>query len=58
MKTYQDYKEEARQEAIEWQIDFNNHNYSWEDLYCFQRYFEDKAKRYGLIKEFKENGII
>lgn len=55
---YQRAKEKARNEAIEWQLDFNNHNYSYEELACYGNYFERLAKRYGLVKEFKENGII
>lgn len=51
-------KYETRQEAIEWQKDFENQNYSWGNLSIWQTYFEKKAKRYGLLKEFRENGII
>lgn len=58
MSKYTELKEQARQEAIDWQLDFGNHNYCWGDLQVFQIHFEKKAKRYGLIKEFKENGII
>lgn len=58
MKTYKELKEQARQEAILWQLDFANKNYSWGELLYFQGYFEKKAKKYGLIKEFRENGII
>lgn len=58
MKKYQENKEKARQQAIEWQKDFENQNYCWGDLIIYQQYFEDKARKYGLLKEFKENGII
>lgn len=58
MSTYQKAKERARDKAIEWQLDFDNHNYSWGELAYYGNYFERLAKRYGLIKEFKENGII
>ena len=56
MKTYRKRKEEIRQEAIDWQS-FNK------AMYCSEiaektEYFENKAKRYGLVREFKENGII
>ena len=56
--TYQRAKEEARNRAIEWQLDFDNHNYSYEELAYFSAYFERLAKRYGLVTEFRENGII
>lgn len=46
------------EEAIEWQLDFGNHSYSYGELNEFQYYFERLAKRYGLVKEFRENGII
>lgn len=58
MTIYKKAKERARNEAIEWQMDFNNHNYSYGELTYYQNYFEKLAKRYGLIEEFKENGII
>ncbi len=57
MTKYQKMKEKVRQEAIDWQWDFCNHNYSYEELIEFQSYFERLGKRYGLLKEFRENGI-
>lgn len=57
MNKYQIGKENARQQAIDWQSDFCNHNYSWGELAYYSDYFEKLAKRYGLIKEFRENGI-
>ena len=56
-KTYLQLKEEARQEAIDWQLDFANHNYSWGEIAFYGDYFYKKGKRYGLLKEFRENGI-
>lgn len=58
MKTYTELKNEAREKAIVWQLDFDNHNYSYGELMFFLNYFEKLGKRYGLITEFKENGII
>lgn len=58
MSEYQKKKEKLRDEAIEWQLDFSNHNYSYSELADFSAYFSEKAKRYGLVREFKENGII
>lgn len=58
MSKYQYYKDKYRQEAIEWQLDFCNHNYSWYELSIWCNYFYNLGKRYGLLKEFKENGII
>lgn len=58
MNDYQKQKEKARLKAVDWQLDFNNHNYSYGELAEFNDYFKKLAKRYGLIKEFKENCII
>ena len=55
--TYQELKDKARQEAIDWQNDFQNHNYTWGELAYYSDYFTKLGKRYGLIKEFRENGI-
>lgn len=55
--SYQERKELARQKAIEWQLDFSNNNYSYSELADFYSYFYKLGKRYGLLKEFKENGI-
>ena len=56
--TYAERKEKARNEAIDWQADFCNHNYYWSELAYFSAHFEKLGKRYGLLREFKENGII
>lgn len=58
MKTYKERKEEARNEAIEWQYSVGENNYYMSEMADFYIYFSKLAKRYGLIKEFKENGII
>lgn len=58
MTKYQIEKEKARQEAVEWQLDFENHNYSYYELYLQQLRFEKLARQFGLRKEFRENGII
>lgn len=56
--TYQQGKERARDCAIEWQLDFENHNYSYGELAEFGEYFRRLGKRYGLLREFHENGIL
>lgn len=55
---YQKEKRRARNSAIWWQENFDNEKYSYFELSEWQEYFYKLAKRYGLIKEFKENGII
>ena len=58
MTKYQIEKEKARQEAIEWQRNFDEHNLSWYELMVQQLRFERLARQFGLRKEFRENGII
>lgn len=57
MSKYQQAKENARNKAIEWQADFDNHNYSYEWLVYYGNMFEKLGRRYGLLKEFRMNGI-
>lgn len=57
MSKYQQMKEKVRSEAIKWQRDFGNHNYSLGELIVFQNYFETMGRRYGLLREFRENAI-
>ena len=55
---YREKKAKAREEAIRWQAEFQDHSYSYSELVYWQAYFEKLGKRYGLTREFKENGII
>ena len=57
----QDYakgKERARQLAKDWQRDFGNTSHSWGELAEAVARFERLGRRFGLLREFKENGII
>ena len=56
--TYREKKARLREEAVRWQCDFSRHCYSYAELAEKQAYFEKEGKKYGLVKEFKENGII
>ena len=56
--TYSEKKAKIREEAVSWQQDFSKHNYSYGELAEKQAYFEKEGKKYGLIQEFRENGII
>lgn len=58
MNKYQRAKERIRNEAVEWQSGFCDQNYSYGELAYWGDYFGRLAKRYGLVREFKENGII
>lgn len=57
-KTYSENKARIIDFAIEWQREFPNMNHSWGEFACWTEYFTKQAKRYGLLKEFRENGII
>ena len=56
--TYKEQKQKARELAAIWQNDFANNNYSWEEVGNATNYFTKLGKRYGLLKEFRENGIL
>ena len=58
VNSYQRGKEKARNEAIDWQNDFANKTLFWSDLADATAKFEKLAKRFGLIREFRENAII
>lgn len=55
---YQAGKEKARSEAINWQYDTATKPMSWYDCAVWGEYFEKLGRRFGLIREFSENGII
>ena len=57
MSKYQKGKERARQQAIEWQRTAPD-NLSYGELSDAADKFGRLAKRYGLVAEFRENGII
>lgn len=58
MNKYQRAKQRARDKAVEWQSGFCDQNYSYGELVYWQDYFTVLGKRYGLVREFRENGII
>ena len=58
MNNYQTQKAKAIDKAIEYQHNASEKQYSYGELYEIQDYFYKLAKKYGLIKEFRENGII
>ena len=57
MSKYEQKKNEIREQAIQWQDDFSRNNYSYFVVFQRQRYFEKMGRRYGLLKEFRENAI-
>lgn len=58
MNTYNRAKEKARASAIEWQGSQAIKTMSYTELFKAQEKFFKIGKKYGLLKEFKENGIL
>lgn len=56
-RTYQDGKERARKIAIDWQLNNSDYNYSYEGITIVSNYFYNLGKRFGLLREFRENAI-
>ena len=57
MTKYQKQKERAREQAIEWQIENADRSASMAELAEVGAYFQKLGKRFGLLREFHENGI-
>ena len=55
--TYAERKENARQIAIDWQLNESDYPYSYGGLAILTNYFYRLGKRYGLLREFRMNGI-
>ena len=55
-------KEKVRSEAVEWQnklySDDYYKTYDPDEVYSKTLYFRRMGKRYGLLEEFRENGIV
>lgn len=58
MTTYQRRKSAAREYSIEWQAEFSESSWSWGEVAEMYDFFLRLARRYGLVREFRENGII
>ena len=57
-KTYAKRKADLQNKAIEWSYASGVGAWSYGELSTIQEFFEVNGKRYGLLNEFKENGII
>lgn len=55
---YQARKEAAREFAIEWQQENAARETSYSELAYYGYLFSKLARRFGLVREFRENGII
>ena len=56
-KTRAEKKESARQTAIAWQYAIGDFCPSYEDFAIAGDYFTAVGRRYGLLREFRENAI-
>ena len=54
VSNYQELKARARNKAI----DFQFCGLSYEGLMIAQNYFYRLGKRYGLLQEFRDNGVL
>jgi len=50
-------KEQARDQAINFSLKFNNKQFSYSELIIISQHFEKTGKKFDLLDEFKENGI-
>jgi len=56
---YREKQDMIRNEAIEYQESFSQgKQWYYSEIADITEYFYKQGKRYGLLKEFKENGII
>ena len=56
-KNYTEKKASLEDLAKEWQGQFASYNWSYGELATIGEYFNKNGKKYGLLREFKENGI-
>lgn len=58
MNTYKKNKARIREKAIDWVMYCANNNVFWSELAEASCYFEKQGKRYGLLKEFRTEGVL
>lgn len=57
-KSYKEKKNSLAEIARNYQNEFSNHNLFYSEIAILNEYFERNGKKYGLLKEFRENAII
>lgn len=57
-KTYQERRADLQNKAIEYSNECSAFPWSYGELATIGEFFERNGRRYGLTKEFRENGII
>ena len=58
MKTYKEKKSYVRCKAMSFVDYISRKNVSWWDIAYYQSKLQKQAKRYGLLTEFRINGVI
>lgn len=58
MSNYEQKKEEVREQAKAWQEENSVTSKSYAQLINESVYFERLGRRYGLLREFRENAIL
>lgn len=56
-KSYAERKGDLEDKAIMYSYTWSEYCYSYGELFEVQNFFEVNGKRYGLIREFRENAI-
>jgi hypothetical protein len=51
-------KNQARQYAIDWQVWVSKKKLSYGEMAAYQDGLRALGKKWGLLREFKENGIV
>jgi hypothetical protein len=51
-------EDQARDIAIEYQMYAGEHDLSYGEIVYFNNRLEDIASKFGLLDEFKENGVL
>ena len=57
MTKYEKGKERARALAIDWSLNVQGEPMSWAEAAAYATKFERLGRRYGLLREFRENAI-
>lgn len=55
-RTYAERQQDLREKAIFWQ--YAEYDWSYYELSLWNEYFRENGKRYGLLQEFRNEGII
>lgn len=58
MRTYEERKNEVKKQAIQWQLENEKTPMSLSEVLEVANHFYTLAKKYGLLHEFRQNGII